>query len=87
VPPLPIPPSLRANSVLSSTLQEVAKGHTDASLTDRASAGLDAVSDKLQEEKQYVQACPSSFPDPSLTYRALFKSSGQAEAYKKSAQH
>ncbi|BGP74095.1 hypothetical protein NBRC10513v2_007527 [Rhodotorula toruloides] len=31
--------------------KEVAKGHTDASLTDRASAGLDAVSDKLQEEK------------------------------------
>ncbi|GAA6033569.1 hypothetical protein NBRC10512_005486 [Rhodotorula toruloides] len=45
--------------------KEVAKGHTDASLTDRASAGLDAVSDKLQEEKH----------------------SGQAEAYKKSAQH
>ncbi|GAA6033568.1 hypothetical protein NBRC10512_005485 [Rhodotorula toruloides] len=45
--------------------KEVAKGHTDASLTDRASAGLDAVSDKIQEEKH----------------------SGQAEAYKKSAQH
>ncbi|GAA5982967.1 hypothetical protein JCM11641_006900 [Rhodosporidiobolus odoratus] len=31
--------------------KEVAKGNTDASLTDRASAGLDAVGDKFQEEK------------------------------------
>ncbi|GAA6051560.1 hypothetical protein JCM3770_003471 [Rhodotorula araucariae] len=36
--------------------KEVAKGHTDASLTDRASAGLDAVSDKLQEEKHSAKA-------------------------------
>ncbi|GAA6033564.1 hypothetical protein NBRC10512_005483 [Rhodotorula toruloides] len=31
--------------------KEVAKGNTDASLTDRASAGLSAVGDKMQEEK------------------------------------
>ncbi|BGP43749.1 hypothetical protein JCM10450v2_007938 [Rhodotorula kratochvilovae] len=36
--------------------KEVAKGHTDASITDRASAGLDAVSDKLQEEKHSAKA-------------------------------
>lgn len=42
----------RADHASPSLPQEVAKGHTDASLTDRASAGLDAVSDKLQEEKQ-----------------------------------
>ncbi|PRQ70509.1 hypothetical protein AAT19DRAFT_11258, partial [Rhodotorula toruloides] len=31
--------------------KEVAKGNTDASLTDRASAGLSAVGDKMQEER------------------------------------
>ncbi|BGP27908.1 hypothetical protein JCM10295v2_006895 [Rhodotorula toruloides] len=31
--------------------KEVAKGNTDASLTDRASAGLSAAGDKMQEEK------------------------------------
>ncbi|GAA5982970.1 hypothetical protein JCM11641_006901 [Rhodosporidiobolus odoratus] len=36
--------------------KEVAKGHTDASLTDRATAGLDAVGDKLQEEKHSAKA-------------------------------
>ncbi|GAA6042895.1 hypothetical protein JCM8097_002757 [Rhodosporidiobolus ruineniae] len=36
--------------------KEVAKGNTDASLTDRASAGLDAVGDKLQESKHSAKA-------------------------------
>ncbi|GAA5868042.1 hypothetical protein JCM8547_000787 [Rhodosporidiobolus lusitaniae] len=36
--------------------QEVAKGNTDASLTDRASAGFDAVGDKLQESKHSASA-------------------------------
>ncbi|GJN94073.1 hypothetical protein Rhopal_007137-T1 [Rhodotorula paludigena] len=36
--------------------KEVAKGNTNASLTDRATAGLDAVGDKLQEEKHSGKA-------------------------------
>ncbi|GAA6042897.1 hypothetical protein JCM8097_002758 [Rhodosporidiobolus ruineniae] len=36
--------------------KEVAKGNTNASLTDRATAGLDAVGDKLQEEKHSAKA-------------------------------
>ncbi|GAA5902485.1 hypothetical protein JCM6882_002765 [Rhodosporidiobolus microsporus] len=36
--------------------KEVAKGHTDASLTDRASAALDAGGDKLQESKHSAKA-------------------------------
>ncbi|GAA6009405.1 uncharacterized protein JCM10292_004281 [Rhodotorula paludigena] len=36
--------------------KEVAKGNTDASLTDRATAGLDAVGDKLQEEKHSIDS-------------------------------
>ncbi|GAA5833673.1 hypothetical protein JCM11251_003200 [Rhodosporidiobolus azoricus] len=36
--------------------KEVAKGNTNASLTDRASAGLDAMGDKLQEEKHAGKA-------------------------------
>ncbi|GAA5962695.1 hypothetical protein JCM3765_006169 [Sporobolomyces pararoseus] len=36
--------------------KEVAKGHTDASLTDRASAGIDALGDKAKEEKHSAKA-------------------------------
>ncbi|GAA5902481.1 hypothetical protein JCM6882_002764 [Rhodosporidiobolus microsporus] len=36
--------------------KEVAKGNTDASLTDRASAALDAGGDKLQESKHSAKA-------------------------------
>ncbi|GAA5917304.1 hypothetical protein JCM5296_002923, partial [Sporobolomyces johnsonii] len=36
--------------------KEVAKGNTDASLSDRASAGLDAIGDKIQEEKHSAKA-------------------------------
>ncbi|GAA5841049.1 hypothetical protein JCM3766R1_006648 [Sporobolomyces carnicolor] len=36
--------------------KEVAKGNTDASLTDRASAGLSALGDKADEEKHSAKA-------------------------------
>ncbi|KAK4045879.1 hypothetical protein OIV83_006563, partial [Microbotryomycetes sp. JL201] len=36
--------------------KEVAKGHTDASLSERASAGLDAASDKLNESSHGAKA-------------------------------
>jgi hypothetical protein len=35
-----------------SDLQEVAKGNTNASLTDRASAGISALGDKADESSQ-----------------------------------
>ncbi|GAA5982098.1 hypothetical protein JCM5350_003454, partial [Sporobolomyces pararoseus] len=36
--------------------KEVAKGHTDASLTQRASAGIDALGDKAKEESHAAKA-------------------------------
>ncbi|GAA5833671.1 hypothetical protein JCM11251_003199 [Rhodosporidiobolus azoricus] len=36
--------------------KEVAKGNTNASLTDRASAGFDALGDKVNEEKHAGKA-------------------------------
>ncbi|GAA5937391.1 hypothetical protein JCM3775_006600 [Rhodotorula graminis] len=36
--------------------KEVAKGHTDASLGDRASAGFNAVGDKIDESKAGAKA-------------------------------
>ncbi|KAM0789875.1 hypothetical protein ACM66B_006721 [Microbotryomycetes sp. NB124-2] len=36
--------------------KEVAKGNTDASLSERASAGLSAASDKLDESKHSAKA-------------------------------
>ncbi|KAL8279830.1 hypothetical protein RQP46_007680 [Phenoliferia psychrophenolica] len=36
--------------------KEVAKGHTDASLTDRASAGFSAVGDKIEESGHSAKA-------------------------------
>lgn len=39
-------------------LQEVAKGNTNASLSDRASAGFSAVGDKIDESSQFVPLSP-----------------------------
>ncbi|KAI5478605.1 hypothetical protein MNV49_004747 [Pseudohyphozyma bogoriensis] len=36
--------------------KEVAKGHTDASLSERASAGFDAIGDKIDESSHGAKA-------------------------------
>lgn len=44
--------------------QEVAKGNTDASLADRASAGAKAVGDKIDETTQCAFPSPESLMVP-----------------------
>lgn len=75
--------------------KEVAKGNTNASLGDRASAAFNAAGDKIDESQQCVASSllPPSLRSSPLPARsladALFHpcSSAKAEGYKKSAEH
>lgn len=68
------------------SLQEVAKGNTDASLTDRASAGFNALGDKAQESKQFV-SFPFLLLDVVLTSPLPPRSSAKADAHKEAAKN